>query len=305
MISLESYPNTSYHPDFVPSHRNEIPSAFFSRVGDDGQYHILLSDREPVGFVSSWLQEGRAHFRFWFTRSCPFADQADAVALYSERVIKAHHPDRLFVHDGKRYSRALNANRFFQKGQIFQKIIETWRYQVPDAAFDNMGYIINQGLLKALPFGWFDSMAKGCGWIAAYNLLKMNHKETPMQECAESLAKRTFLGGVMGQESFMLTMWLRSKKLKVGMTLPSNRKAAAAMHASDSGILLYTHAHGAHYTTYRKLPSGEFWFYNAVYGRASHIDTAEGFMNKYVLFPFSTAIYVKKENHDQQNSKSE
>ena len=65
--------------------------------------------------------------------------------------------------------------------------------------------------------------------VRAYNLLKMNHKETPMQECAESLAKRTFLGGVMGQESFMLTMWLRSRKLKVGMTLPSNRKAAAAM----------------------------------------------------------------------------
>lgn len=293
MIRLEQYPHAVYHPDFVSSHRHEIPSEFFSSNAENEESCILLSDREPIGFCSRWLQDSRAHFRFWFTADCSFEDQADAIALWCEKTVKQSHPARLFVHGGRKYARALNANRFFQKGMLFQKIIEPWRYQVSDAAFDSFGYIINQGLLKALPFGWFDTMSKGCGWIAAFNLLKMNHMECTMQECAESLGRRTFLGGVMGQESLMLLVWLRSRGLNAAMTRPSNRKALEAMKKTKSGILLYTHNRGAHYTAFRRMPGGQLWFYNAVYGKASHVDSAEGFLKKYSLFPFSTVIYVK------------
>ncbi len=293
MIRLEQYPHAVYHPDFIPSHRHEIPSEFFRSENENAESWILLSDREPAGFCSRWLQDQRAHFRFWFTADCSFEDQADAVALVTEKTVKQHHPQRLFVHGGQKLARALNANRFFPKGKVFQKIIEPWRYQVPDAAFDSMGYIINQGLMKALPFGWFDTMAKGCGWIAAYNLLKMNHMECTMQECAESLGRRTFLGGVMGQESLMLLVWLRSRGLNAAMTRPSNARALEAMRKTQSGILLYTHSRGAHYTAFRRLSSGQLWFYNAIYGKASHVDSPEGFLKKYALFPFSTVIYIK------------
>lgn len=296
MIRLEAYPAASYHPDFVPSRRAEIPSEFFTHSGANAATNILLSGSEPIGLCAHWLQENRAHLRFWFVSECSFDEEAEAVAMYSEKIIKMHHPERMLIHGGAAYAAVFNSCRFFQKGRLFQKIVEPWRYLVSDAAFDTQGYIINQGLLKDLPFGWFDSMAKGCGWISAYNLLKMNHMECTMQECAEALGRRTILGGVFGQESLTLLVWLRSKHLNAKMTLPGNARAAAAMKDSKSGILLYSHAHGAHYTTYRRLDSGEFWFYNAVYGKASHVETAEGFLQKYALFPFSTAIYVKEDN---------
>lgn len=295
MIRLERYPQASYHPDFVDSRRHEIPSEFFTYYGQNSESYILLDGSEPIGLCAHWVQEDRVHFRFWFVSETSDDNKREAISMYTEKAIKTYHPERLLVHGSRADERIYNGCRFFQKGKLYQKIIEPWRYQVPDAAFDKDGYIINQGLLKALPFGWFDSMSKGCGWIAAYNILKMNGSECTMQECAESLGRRTLLGGLMGQESMMLLLWLRTKKLNAKMTVPSNRAALKAMREADNGILLYTHAHGAHYTAFRRLKNGELWFYNAVYGRASHIETPQSFLQKYALFPFSSVIYVKKE----------
>ena len=36
------------------------------------------------------------------------------------------------------------------------------------------GYIINQGLTQHIHNGRYDSAYNGCGWIAAYNFLKIN-----------------------------------------------------------------------------------------------------------------------------------
>ena len=95
MIRLEQYPHAVYHPDFVSSHRHEIPSEFFSSNAENEESCILLSDREPIGFCSRWLQDSRAHFRFWFTADCSFEDQADAIALWCEKTVKQSHPARL------------------------------------------------------------------------------------------------------------------------------------------------------------------------------------------------------------------
>ena len=296
MISLERFAGAGYHSMFITEKRNLLPREFFYELTDDMAQFIVLKGNEPIGACAYWVQEGRVNTVYWFVNESSYEDRYETVELVTEKMIKQHHPERILIHSGNAYADVFNACRYYQKGRLYQKIIEPWRYMVSDSAFDSRGYIINQGLMKDLPFGWFTSMAKGCGWISAYNLLKMNHMEVTMQECAEALGRRAILGGIAGQESVTLLAYLRSKHLDVKMTRPSNKKSLRAMEIAKNGILLYTHAHGAHYTAFRKLPSGKLWFYNAVYGRSSHTESSEDFIRKYALFPFCTALYVKEEN---------
>ncbi|MBR4446225.1 MAG: hypothetical protein IKS37_10075 [Solobacterium sp.] len=205
---------------------------------------------------------------------------------YQPKRIRVEKPDSFLIH-------VLQSNRYYQKGSFYQRITEPWRTMVPDSCFDDEGYIIHQGQMENLPFGWFSTDAKGCGWIAGFNLMKMAEQEVTMEETAHELEERAILGQVMGQSEFFLWVWLRDRGLKAAMSAPFDAHAIKMMKESKYGILLYSHNRGAHYCAYRNRNDGTMQFYNAVYGRKNHIATPEDFLKTYALFPFSSVIYLK------------
>lgn len=218
-----------------------------------------------------------------------------ALGYISEQLTRRFQPKRILTETSDPFMiRVLQGCGYFSKGKYYQRRIEPWRQAVPDSCFDEEGYIIHQGQMDALPFGWFHTDAKGCGWIAAFNLMKMEHRELPMQMIAEGLDERAILGHVMGQSEFLLWVWLKDHGLPVKMSAPFDRHAVEKMKQSRSGILLYSHTRGAHYCAYRSQNDGTMHFYNAVYGRKNHIMTPEEFLKQYALFPFSSAIYIER-----------
>lgn len=105
------------------------------------------------------------------------------LCFMSEWCIKKFHPEKIVVACDTSLRKLMNAAGYYAKGKFFQHVIEPYRYLLDDHVFDEEGYIIDQGSMQSIPFGWFDTQRKGCGWIAAYNLLKLNRKYT---QCMKS-----------------------------------------------------------------------------------------------------------------------
>ena len=210
------------------------------------------------------------------------------------QIIKEYHPAKLICPAAPRHSLPiLSRNLFYPKGKDMQRIIEPWRYCISDKAFDPEGYIINQGLMASLPFGFFNTKDKGCGWISAYNLLKLCGKEKEMQEVARGLDSRAFFGEAMGQWVYTLYAYMKKQGLPVHMTHMAKVLCIQTMKKSSCGIFLYVHKRGSHYTTYRRIGENKFHFYNAVYGHANLETSAEEFMKQYTFLPVANLIWIE------------
>ncbi|MCR5794871.1 MAG: hypothetical protein K6G61_05955 [Solobacterium sp.] len=272
--------------------QNRFPVYLFPQNGK--KVYRILSDAKCIGYESYYGDEDAscAYLSLYLKEISEAA--YEAMRLLTERLIRKYHPGKIVLRcPQERVAQFLKGLGFDPEDEHYAKVIEPWRCQVEDRVFDDEGFIINQGLLKDLPFGWFMTDAKGCGWISAYNLLKINHMEKSMEECARGLEKRALFGNAMGQEVLTEWFWLKKQGLDCRISRPSNRKAAEIMKESSSGIVLYNHKRGAHYAAYRNLRNGTVKFYNAFYGRKNHRQKPEEFLKENTLFPTTIVIYVK------------
>ncbi len=292
MIRFRTVPDVRW-PLIFDSFGAEMPEDFLLSPHGSAASGIIIAEGKQIAAATVTEEGDSVMIRLMHDPSLSVREKRRLVYWISERSIKMKHPAKVLM-DTDIAPAVMNGCGFYAKGRIMQKIIEKWRYMVPDAVFDPEGYIVDQGKMEALPFGWFDTRAKGCGWIAAYNLLRMMGHEIPMQNCAEELQKHAFLGDVMGQDLPRLVLWLRRKGLPVHLSRPSNA-VCARLIPETCGILLYTHARGGHYVTYRGIHNGKAVFYNGVYGRCEHTEEAAAYLKNRVLFPFATVIYVKEE----------
>lgn len=212
--------------------------------------------------------------------------------LVVERFTRLGNIEKL-IYLGQLHKARLKSHLFFQKGKQYQRLIEPWRYTIDHKAFDEEGFIIDQNKTEVLPFGFTNSKRAGCGWISAYNLLKLNHKEQFMSDVFFGLSHNTISGEVFGQNVYALYFWLKKQNVKVKMTQLNQKRCMEQMKYSTSGILLYYHRRGSHFVTYKKLEDGRFHFYNAVYGKHKLIMSIEDFMNQYTMIPMNFLIYIK------------
>lgn len=166
------------------------------------------------------------------------------VSFLTEWLIQHFHPTKIRINAPQSLFPILRQNGYYPRGLQYQKCIEPLRKQLQDSIFDSEGYIIDQGSMHSVPFGWFHTDEKGCGWIAAYNLLKYNGKYEDMQTVIHDLEKHMFLGKVFGQELVYLIAYLKQKGLNVHLSLPSKVACMHAIKQYDSGILVYSHARG-------------------------------------------------------------
>ena len=215
-------------------------------------------------------------------------------AIAVNEAIRSYHPSDLYSYsDDPRMKQVFPANLFFPKGTVYRRTVEPWRYRIPDRCFDREGYLINQGLMKELPFGWFSTREKGCGWIAAYNILKLNGFEQTMEETGRALSRLDPTGEFFGENFFKLFFYLRRKGLPVKIAL--GRKAAEkAMKNSRNGILLYSQNRGSHYCSYRIRHDGSIYIFNAVYGKSQHRMTIREFLSAYAKGIKVMLLYVAR-----------
>lgn len=259
---------------------------------------LLLADDVLCGrFV--WQQTDEKTV-FWQLEH--LSDQADDemycrfVQRISEALIDTVHPLYLqtAIPAALRQRQLLNGHMYYAKGQQLQKAVEPWRFLLPDRAFDAEGYLINQHLTRALPFGFFDSESRGCGWISGWNLLRMNGQEQTMRETAGDLSRWDPTGKLLGQSVGPLLLYLRGRGLPVRMHVAEGRRAEALMNQSTSGIVMYMHSRGAHYAAYRRRSPDHFHFYNAVYGRTDQVLSGEAFLKTYSVLPVMAVLTVSE-----------
>ena len=265
----------------------------FYMLCEGEELRLIRRDNQPAGMFVYCFADDKADLSVWFTKGTD--DRKKLLAVICERLVRTYHPSIIRVPEPlENLSEVYKANSFVKNGDVYEKKIEPWRKILNDAVFDEEGFIINQGLMKEIPFGWFDTKNKGCGWIAGYNVLKMMGMETTMERCAKELEKGALLGGLMGENLFSLFLWLKKQGLDVSMSLPSNRNCVKKIRRSTCGVILYNHSRGAHYVTYRNLGHDNIQIYNAVYGKRSHVMKSADFMKKFALFPTSVVIAVRK-----------
>lgn len=252
----------------------------------------VLSNGRQIGYLSWKLDSARVMTLIFSLETQEKAVLDELIDRLIERLQEAEHPLRyLTVTADPTLRSALQRHLFYPKGRKLQRLVEPWRLALPDRVFDDCGFIINQGEMKQIPFGYFNTLEKGCGWIAAYNLFKLNGREHTMREVAERLGHHAFLGEFMGQDIMSLYFYLKKEGMNVRMVPYGRKRVLAAMAGGDSGILLYTHSRGAHYTAWKKMPNGSCHFYNAVYGMKYQVMRAEDFLKKYSL-PLSTMVII-------------
>ncbi|MBF1072933.1 MAG: hypothetical protein HXL40_07650, partial [Solobacterium sp.] len=230
---------------------------------------------------------------FVLTEKISSQDAIDLIAVLLEAYICRYHCNRIVFHTvDDQLVHAYQANAVRCDNHQFIYDVEEYRLQLENSVFDERGYIINQGRMESIPFGWFNTRDKGCGWIAAYNLLKLNGKTMLMKDVLAGLKRFAFIGNLLGQEKISLYFWLKKQGLSAHISVGTNAKIIKKMCASKSGILLYIHRTNAHYVAYEVLKDGRIQFYNAVYGKKNHITTASEFLSENSFIPLSSLIYV-------------
>lgn len=191
------------------------------------------------------------------------------------------------------YEKIMNGCGYYRNGKDYKKLIEPYRNLLSASVFEERGFIINQSLTSCIPFGYFDSKEKGCGWIAAYNMLRYCNTEENMQDIIQKLEEHSLLGKARGQSVYQLYAYLRSH-LAVHMTLPYRCEVIKKANEAECGILLYTHSRGSHYVFFHRVDDSVLHFYNGVYGRRKHLCSMEEYLNQYSVLPFARLIYIER-----------
>lgn len=159
--------------------------------------------------------------------------------------------------------------------------------------FSADGYIIDQSACTAR-FGRCCSVRNGCGWIAAYNVLRAAGCEKPWQTVRAELEKGLYLGGVLGTHPLWLTYYLKKQGLALRVSLVP-KIAAVQAAKSKAGVVFYRVGAGFHFAAF--VPAGglRLRFLNAVYGREAHIETLRSFLKAHAKFGPLYCITVRPE----------
>lgn len=255
---------------------------------------ILLDDQRAVGICSASKEGGTVHLSLFFEESCSIETRRRLIMVIDQKLERICRPDFILCETESQKSReALKGCLYFKSGRKLKRPAEDWRKQLPQSCFDDAGYLINQGAMKDLPYGWFSTVEKGCGWIAVYNLMKWYGKEPFLKETAEGLAEHAILGEVGGENIANMYQYLRKHQIPVQMRPGISRTLIPLMQKSRAGILLYNHPHGSHYAAYEKIDAEHFHFFNAVYGRREDVLSLSDFYRTRVMIPAGTVLYLK------------
>lgn len=154
------------------------------------------------------------------------------------------------------------------------------------------GYIVDQARLKDVPYGCRTSDHNGCGWIAAYNLLRCLGDPATEAELTKALSRRSLFRGRLGTSPFKLIRLFKERGYQVKLYLGKKRAAANAAEAG-TGLLLYRHRWGWHYVAFTRSGAGEeLRFFNASPGNERHVEPMAALLARDSAAPFAAVLAV-------------
>lgn len=158
-------------------------------------------------------------------------------------------------------------------------------------AFSDDGYIIDQRFTGELQYGRYSSDYNGCGWIAAYNLMRaLGRDATPEQVNSDMNAILPY-HGCRGTPVRTMAEYLGDAGVTLSQTRGVKRSLAAAS-ACRAGIIRYLDEGVPHYVAFVRYEKDNFRFFNAVEGNVRHIMTMRGFFDKHVGHAFACVLTV-------------
>lgn len=139
------------------------------------------------------------------------------------------------------------------------------------------------------------SSFNGCGWIAAYNALKILGASLPPWQIINGLEPGAVLRGYLGLSPFFLTRYLKDQGLTSRLwLLPFFCSARTVSHSIRRHLfpggssylpcaIFYTitKSGAAHYICAKVLSDGTLLFYNDGYHRCEVPDTLENFLSRH------------------------
>ena len=254
---------------------------------------VLFNGSLACGISTAYKKAGTVILSLWMEESLQEYERRHFIHLLNQRLERIYRPEWIETDPADVLTeKALRGCLYFRSGRRYRRPVERWRQSIPFSAFDNEGYIISQDSLKDLPFGWFSTREKGCGWIAVYNLMKWYGKEPFLKETAEGLARHAILGEAGGENVVNMVMYLHRHGIPIKVQAGTQKMLTKAIHHSRAGILLYNHPYGSHYAAYEAAGNEKYHFWNAVYGSREDVLRIEDFYDRRVMVPLGTVLYL-------------
>lgn len=159
-------------------------------------------------------------------------------------------------------------------------------------AFSTDGYIIDQRFTTDYPYGRYDSSYNGCGWIAAFNLLKSLGQHVTAREINQEMASILPHHGMLGTTRKMLMEYLTAHS--VPFTLVQGRnKIIKETRRSRAGILRYIdNERTPHLVAFLRADEDQFRFFNSIEGASTDCTTFEDFFEGRVFSSRTYALVV-------------
>jgi hypothetical protein len=164
--------------------------------------------------------------------------------------------------------------------------------ELSQTAFTADGFLVHQRETGKIPFGVCTSDKNGCGWIAAYNLLRIDLHPAQWDRVRRDLSHFLPFQGKIGANAFVLAAYLRKWgcKLRVSSVLPLAKRQ---VEHCRGGILLYETGHSRHYVAFQRLSGGRLRFLNVNTPSGEVTLTLEEFYQRFVHFPLFFLITVR------------
>lgn len=162
---------------------------------------------------------------------------------------------------------------------------------LPESCLSEDGYIINQAMLRDIPFGKYPSSKNGCGWVAIYNLMKALGNEKPYEEIIGALTPYVLFRGLLGTRMPGLKKYIRSQGYAMDTSFfQTNFEKLAS--GSQAGIIYYGTGKTYHFAAYQNKEDSTYRFFNSVYGAKEDVVTMEQF-TKRIKAPLTHIVAVR------------
>ncbi|MBR5485616.1 MAG: hypothetical protein IKV41_03810 [Oscillospiraceae bacterium] len=132
---------------------------------------------------------------------------------------------------------------------------------------NHRGYIDCQWGMKAYRYGLFGSDYNGCGWISAYNALKLLGEDPSIPAVIYEFERYSVLFGTLGSTVLGFSHYFKNKGYKTAQLVsPNIQKVENFIHNHDASIIFYFHPapfKGAHFAAAAPFEN-KIIFFNAL-----------------------------------------
>ena len=154
--------------------------------------------------------------------------------------------------------------------------------------FSEDGYIIDQDYLTAYRYRGMTSNINGCGWVAAYDLLRAQGVDIDFETVHRDMNAMFPLQIPGPTPVSKLRIYLaRHGRYRLTVGRKASLRAAAKAKA---GILRYWEVNTPHFVTFIRVDSGLYRFLNVNDGQEDFTCSMEEFFEKHCLRPFVRVI---------------